>query len=400
MSLNRALDGVRVLDFSQVGAGPVCGMLLGDMGADVVKVEAPGGDIGRKLGPPWQEGESVVSMSFNRNKRSIVLDLKHPQGLATARRLAAAVDVVLESFRPGVMDKLGLGYARLSESDPRLVFCSVSAYGQSGPWRDKPGVDGIIQAVSGLMSLIGDEGAPPMKVQTPAADLTTGFLATIAVLAALREREKSGRGQHLDVSLYNSALMLQQSALASYLSSNEKPERSGSAAPYSAPNEAYPTKDGWIQIAAYHDDRWRKFCEVIGDPALAARGEFATNPKRVANRALLFENISKPLREKTTAEWQELLEAADIICGPIADYDEVLRSPQLAHNGVIVEMQHPTAGTVRMPGFAVGDRNAQSRVRRPPPRIGEHAREVLTTYGFPQSEIDALIASGAVKEGP
>jgi crotonobetainyl-CoA:carnitine CoA-transferase CaiB-like acyl-CoA transferase len=375
-------------------------MLLGDMGADVVKVEAPGGDIGRKLGPPWQEGESVVSMSFNRNKRSIVLDLKHPQGLATARRLAAAVDVVLESFRPGVMDKLGLGYARLSESHPRLVFCSVSAYGQSGPWRDKPGVDGIIQAVSGLMSLIGDEGAPPMKVQTPAADLTTGFLATIAVLAALREREKSGRGQHLDVSLYNSALMLQQSALASYLSSNEKPARSGSAAPYSAPNEAYPTKDGWIQIAAYHDDRWRKFCELIGDPALAAREEFATNPKRVANRALLFENISKRLREKTTAEWQELLEAADILCGPIADYDEVLRSPQLAHNGVIVEMQHPTAGTVRMPGFAVGDRNAQSRVRRPPPRIGEHAREVLTAYGFPQSEIDALIASGAVKEGP
>jgi crotonobetainyl-CoA:carnitine CoA-transferase CaiB-like acyl-CoA transferase len=370
------------------------------MGADVVKVEAPGGDIGRKLGPPWQEGESVVSMSFNRNKRSIVLDLKHPQGLATARRLAAAVDVVLESFRPGVMDKLGLGYARLSESDPRLVFCSVSAYGQSGPWRDKPGVDGIIQAVSGLMSLIGEEGAPPMKVQTPAADLTTGFLATIAVLAALREREKSGRGQHLDVSLYNSALMLQQSALASYLSSNEKPERSGSAAPYSAPNEAYPTKDGWIQIAAYHDDRWRKFCDVIGDPALAAREEFATNPKRVANHALLFENISKRLREKTTAEWQELLEAADIICGPIADYDEVLRSPQLAHNGVIVEMQHATAGTVRMPGFAVGDRNAQSRVRRPPPRIGQHAREVLAAYGFPQSEIDALIASGAVKEGP
>jgi crotonobetainyl-CoA:carnitine CoA-transferase CaiB-like acyl-CoA transferase len=400
MSLNRALEGLRVLDFSQVGAGPACGMLLGDLGADVVKVEAPGGDIGRKLGPPWQEGESVVSMSFNRNKRSIVLDLKKPDGVATARRFASRADVVLESFRPGVMDKLGLGYARLSEDHPRLVFCSVSAYGQSGPWRDKPGVDGIIQAVSGLMSLIGEEGARPMKVQTPAADVTTGFLATIAVLAALRERDRSGRGQHLDVSLYNSALMLQQSALASYLSERQKPQRSGSAAPYSAPNEAYPTKDGWIQIGAYHEDRWRKFCEVIGDPALASREAFAINPKRVANRTQLFENISHRLADKTTAEWQVLLEAADIICAPIADYDEVVRSPQLTHNGVIVEMQHPTAGTVRMPGFAVGDREAQSRVHRPPPRIGEHAREVLAEHGFPPSEIDSLIASGAVKEGP
>ena len=400
MSLNRALEGLRVLDFSQVGAGPACGMLLSDMGADVVKIEAPGGDIGRKLGPPWQQGESVVSMSFNRNKRSIVLDLKKPEAVAAARRLAAAADVVLESFRPGVMEKLGLGYARLSEDHARLVFCSVSAYGQSGPWRDKPGVDGIIQAVSGLMSLIGEEGAPPMKVQTPAADITTGFLATIAVLAALRERERTGRGQHLDVSLYNSALMLQQSALASYLCDGEKPQRSGSAAPYSAPNEAYPTKDGWIQIGAYHEDRWRRFCEVIGDPALAARDEFATNPKRVANRVRLADVVAQRLSKKTTAEWQALLEAADILCAPIADYDEVMRSPQLAHNGVIVEMQHPSAGKVRMPGFAVGDREAQSRVRRPPPRIGEHAREVLAEFGFPQTEVDALIASGAVKEGP
>ena len=400
MSLNRALEGVRVLDFSQVGAGPACGMLLGDMGAEMVKVEAPGGDIGRKLGPPWQNGESVVSMSFNRNKRSIVLDLKNPDGAATARRLAAAADVVLESFRPGVMDKLGLGYARLSQAQPRLVFCSVSAYGQSGPWRDKPGVDGIIQAVSGLMSLIGDAGAPPMKVQTPAADITTAFLATVAVLGALRERDRtdgSGRGQHLDVSLYNSALMLQQSALASYLSSGEKPERSGSAAPYSAPNEAYPTKDGWIQLAAYHEDRWKKLCEVL---RLEAREEFSTNPKRVSNRKKLNHAITECLSTRTTSEWIALLEAADIICGPIADYDEVLRSPQLAHNGVIVEMQHPSAGTVRMPGLALGDRDAQSRVRRPPPRIGEHAREVLAEHGFSQQEIDALIASGAAREGP
>ena len=397
-TLNGALGGVTVLDFSQVGAGPTCGMLLGDLGADVIKVEAPGGDIGRKLGPPWQNGESVVSMSFNRNKRSIAIDLKNPAGPALVRRMATAADVVLESFRPGVMDRLGIGYAALREINPRLVFCSVSAYGQTGPWRDKPGVDGIIQAVSGLMSNIGDADSPPMKVLVPAADLTTGFLATSAVLAALRVRDTTGEGQFLDVSLYNSAVMLQQSAVASYLSSGEKPARTGTAAPYSAPNEAYPTKDGWIMIAAYHDDRWQAFCRVIGDPELAADPRFDSIPQRVANRGQLMTELTRRLATRGSQEWQELFEAADIICGPIADYDMLLASPQLAHNGVIVEMRNVDAGTVRMPGAAFGDRDAQSRVRRGPPAIGEHSREVLAELGLAPQEIDALLASGAVKQ--
>ena len=395
-SLNEALSGIRVLDFAQVGAGPTCGMLLGDLGADVIKIEAPGGDIGRRLGPPWQAGESVVSMSFNRNKRSLAIDLKNPRGLSIVERMAAQADVVLESFRPGVMEKLGIGYAALSLKCPRIVYCSVSAYGQSGPWRDKPGVDGIVQAVSGLMSQVGSEGAPPMKVQIPAADMVTGFLAATAILAALRVRDTTGRGQQLDVSMYNSALMLQQSAIASYLSSGELPVRSGSAAPYAAPNEAYPTKDGWIMVAAYHEDRWKAFCRVIGDPALATRAEFATNPQRVANRTSLAREVALRLAAKTSAEWQALLEQADVICGPIAEYDEVLASPQLVHNGAIVQMQHPKAGVVRMPGAAFGDRDAQSRVHHPPPMIGEHSREVLAMFGFDAAEIDALVASGAV----
>ena len=399
-SINAALNGIRVLDFSQVGAGPECAMLLGDLGAEVVKIESPGGDIGRKLGPPWQAGESVVSMSFNRNKRSLALDLKNPAGAGIVRRMAGRADVVVESFRPGVMDKLGIGYAALSALTPGLVFCSVSAYGQTGPWRDKPGVDGIVQAVSGLMSQVGNPESPPMKVQIPAADVVTGFLSTTAVLAALRVRDmpgpNQGRGQHLDMSLYNSALMLQQSSLASFLSSGEIPPKAGSAAPYSAPNEAYPTKDGWIMIAAYHDDRWRAFCEVLGDPTMAGRPEFSDIPLRVANRDLLMKEVSQRLSTRTTAEWQSRLESADIICGPIADYQEVLASPQLAHNGVIVEMQHPKAGKVRMPGATLGDRDAQSRVRFPPPMIGEHSREILTGFGFSSEEIDIHIASGAV----
>ena len=396
MSLNQALAGIRVLDFSQIGAGPTCGMLLGDMGADVVKIEAPGGDLGRKLGPPWQSGESVIFMCFNRNKRSIAIDLKKPQGPAIVARMAAQSDVVLESFRPGVMDKLGIGYAAIAAKTPGIIFCSVSAYGQDGPWRDKPGVDGMLQAVSGLMSIIGGECAPPAKVQVPAVDLTTGFLATTAVLAALRERERSGHGQHLDVSMYNSAMMLQQSGIASYLSSGEKPARIGSAAPYSAPNEAYPTADGWIMIAAYHDDRWKALCEVLGDPGLATHPDFSSNPARVANRNKLAALLGRHLAAKTTGEWQVAMEARDIICGPIAEYDAVMASPQLKHNGVIVEMEHPTAGKVRMPGMALGDRDAQSRVHLPPPMLGEHSRGLLEQFGFDADEIGGLLSTGAV----
>jgi crotonobetainyl-CoA:carnitine CoA-transferase CaiB-like acyl-CoA transferase len=396
MSLNDALRGLRVLDFAQVGAGPLCSMQLGDLGADVIKIEPPAGDLGRKLGPPWQNGESVVSMSFNRNKRSLVIDMKKPEGPALVKRMAARADIALESFRPGVMDKLGIGYAVLAEHNPRIVFCSLSAYGQSGPWRDKPGVDGIVQAVSGLMSNIGEENSPPMKVLVPAVDMVTGFLATTAILAALRTRDATGRGQHLDMSLYNSSVMLQQSAVASYLSSGELPARTGTAAPYSAPNEAYPTKDGWIMVAAYHEERWLAFCGVLGDPALAVHPEFATNSKRVANRPKLAAEVGKRLAAKTSAEWQGLLEAADIICGPIADYATLLASPQLAHNGVIVETSNTVAGTLRMPGLAMGDRDAQSRVRRGPPAIGEHSREILTEFGLTDAQIEALLSSGAV----
>ena len=395
-SINKALEGVRVLDFTQIGAGPLAGMQMGDMGAEVIKIEAPTGDIGRKLGPPWQNGESVVSMCFNRNKRSLIVDLKKAEGAALIKQLAASSHVVLESFRPGVMARLGIGYEALRAVNPQIVFASVSAYGQTGPWRDKPGVDGIVQAVSGLMSNIGDENSPPMKVLVPAVDMVTGFLTTSTVMAALRVVEATGLGQHLDMSLYNSAIMFQQSAIASYLSSGEKPIRIGTAAPYSAPNEAYPTKDGWIMIAAYHDDRWPALCKLLNKPELAIHPEFSTIPLRVANRKKLMTELTVLLASKTSAQWQELMEAQDIICGPIADYDMVMGSPQLKHNGLIVDTPNSIAGNVKMPGLAVGDRDAQSRVRYGPPTLGEHSCEVLAEYGLSQSQIDTLLASGAV----
>ena len=395
-SINKALEGVRVLDFTQIGAGPLAGMQMGDMGAEVIKIEAPSGDIGRKLGPPWQNGESVVSMCFNRNKRSLIVDLKKAEGAALIKQLAASSHVVLESFRPGVMARLGIGFEALRAVNPKIVFASVSAYGQTGPWRDKPGVDGIVQAVSGLMSNIGDENSPPMKVLVPAVDMVTGFLTTSTVMAALRVVQATGLGQHLDMSLYNSAIMFQQSAVASYLSSGEKPIRIGTAAPYSAPNEAYPTKDGWIMIAAYHDDRWPALCKLLNKPELATHPEFSTIPLRVANRKKLMTELTVLLASKTSAQWQELMEAQDIICGPIADYDMVMDSPQLKHNGLIVDTPNSVAGNVKMPGLAVGDRDAQSRVRYGPPTLGEHSCEVLAEYGFSQLQIDTLLASGVV----
>ena len=395
-SINKALEGVRVLDFTQIGAGPLAGMQMGDMGAEVIKIEAPTGDIGRKLGPPWQNGESVVSMCFNRNKRSLIVDLKIAEGAALIKQLATSSHVVLESFRPGVMARLGIGFEALRAVNPQIVFASVSAYGQTGPWRDKPGVDGIVQAVSGLMSNIGDENSPPMKVLVPAVDMVTGFLTTSTVMAALRVVQATGLGQHLDMSLYNSAIMFQQSAVASYLSSGEKPIRIGTAAPYSAPNEAYPTKDGWIMIAAYHDDRWPALCKLLNKPELAIHPEFSTIPLRVANRKKLMTALTALLASKTSAQWQELMEAQDIICGPIADYDMVMDSPQLKHNGLIVDTPNSVAGNVKMPGLAVGDRDAQSRVRYGPPTLGEHSCEVLAEYGFSQSQIDTLLSSGVV----
>ena len=397
--LGTAFSGVRVLDFSQIGAGPLCGMLMGDMGAEVIKIEALSGDLGRRLGPPWLNGESVIAMSFNRNKRGLAIDLKKPAALAAVRHMAARADVLIESFRPGVMARLGLGYEALAAVRPALVYCSVSAYGQTSPWRDRAGVDGIVQAISGLMSNIGIEGAPPCKVQVPAVDMTTGFLAALSVSAALRTAGQTGHGEHLDVSMYNASMLLQSPALATYFASGEKPARIGSAAPYAAPNEALPTRDGWIMLAAYQEDRWKSLCELIGQPGLATDPAFANLAARVKNRPRMVEILSAAFRGKTTGEWLPLLEARDILCAPIADYDEVTSTDQFAASGVAVEIDHPVAGRVRLPGFAIGDLDAQSRQRRPPPVLGQHSVEVLGEYGVPRDAIDRLVADGAVIQG-
>ncbi|KWT91900.1 MULTISPECIES: CoA transferase [unclassified Variovorax] len=396
-TLRHALDGLTVVDFTQIGAGPTCTMLLADMGARVVKVESPEGELGRSLGPGWIGEDAALYHGFNRNKLGVSLDLKTQGGVAVARRLVAGADIVVESMRPGVMSRLGLGFDTFAGEHPGLIYCSISAYGQTGPYAQRAGVDGIVQADSGLMSLIGLEGAEPCKVQAPIVDVMTGYVAVMAVLAKLAQRARDGQGGQLDVSLLNAALALQQSSITSFLADAQLPVRVGSAAPYSAPNQAFETRDGWLMIAAYMPERWTKLCALLGLPGLATDPRFATSPLRVANRLAMVEILTGVLKTRTTGEWLPLLRAADILCARVASYEDLARHPQLGVNGMLAQVEHPVHGTIRMPGFPVDSAQANAQPHRPAPSCGEHTRQVLRESGFDDAEIGSLLRAGAIR---
>jgi crotonobetainyl-CoA:carnitine CoA-transferase CaiB-like acyl-CoA transferase len=376
--LANALQGLTVLDFTQVAAGPTCTMMLADMGAEVIKVEPPSGDLARQL-EPIVAGESAGFMALNRNKRSIVLDLKNPQHVAHARALTQRCDVLVESFRPGVMDRLGLGAESLRAEHTALIYCSVSAYGEDGPNRDLPGVDGVLQAVTGLMSVTGMPSSGPCKMQTPVVDMVTGYLAAISILGALQARHQSGEGQTLSVSMFSSALALQQLAFSAYLASGEVPAPVGSAAPYAAPNEALRCQDGWIMLAAYHPKRWQALCEVIGAPHLLQDPRFSSNASRLAHRVALVAALEERLVLRPRAYWLEALARVDIICGPIQDYAEVVASSHVSHQALIERVDHPVAGPVFMPRSVLAAAGEHPHAHRPPPTLGQHTQEVLVS---------------------
>jgi crotonobetainyl-CoA:carnitine CoA-transferase CaiB-like acyl-CoA transferase len=395
--LRHALDGLTVIDFTQIGAGPTCTMLLADMGARVIKVEPPEGELGRSLGPAWIGDDSALFHAFNRNKLGLCLDLKPPQGLQVAKRLVAQADVLVESMRPGVMDRLGLGFEQLRAEHPGLIYCSVSAYGQTGPYAGHAGVDGILQADSGLMSLIGSPGSEPAKVQAPVVDVVAGYLACVGVLAKLAQRERDGLGGQLDVNLMNAALALQQPSLTSYFASGDLPERIGSAAPYSAPNEAFQTADGWIMVAAYIGDRWDRLCTALNLPHLVADERFATSAQRVANRVAMCKALNEPIRTRGTEHWLVVFRAADILCAPVATYADVERHPQVATGGMIAQLPHPTLGTIRTPGFPINSVESNAVPHAPAPSCGQHTHEVLAQCGFGDGDIAQLIADRVVR---
>ena len=395
--LRNALEGIRVLDFSQIAAGPVCSMLLADMGAQVIKVEPPGGDLGRSLGPGWVGADSAFFHALNRNKQGICLDLKSEEGMAVARRLAAQADVLIESMRPGVVERLGLGYDQLRGAHSRLVYCSISAYGQQGPYSQRPGVDGILQADTGLMSIIGVPGAEPCKVQAPVVDVITGHIACTGILAKLMQRARDGKGGHLDVNLMNCAISLQLPSIASYLSDGALPVRMGSAAPYSAPNEAFETQDGWVMVAAYIGDRWERLCRVLDLPELIDDERFASSRQRTANRPVLRQELGEAFRRHSTAHWLQVLLAEDILCAKVASYEDLMAHPQLHVNGTLTSVEVPGHGPLRMPGFPINSLEENALPHTAAPTLGQHTREVLRACAVKDEEIDALMASGAAR---
>ncbi|MEJ8849376.1 CoA transferase [Variovorax rhizosphaerae] len=395
--MRNALDGLTVIDFTQIGAGPSCTMLLADMGARVIKVESPAGDIGRTLGPGWVGEDAALYHGFNRNKLGMALDFKKPEGLDIARRLIATADIVVESMRPGVMQRAGLAHAQLEAQHPSLIYCSISAYGQQGPYSQRAGVDGVLQADSGLMSLIGTPGGEPCKVQAPIVDVTTGYLACIGILAKLQQRSRDGRGGHLDVSLLNSALALQQSSLTSYFADGEPPVPSGSAAPYSAPNQAFETKDGWLMVAAYSAERWASLCSVLDLRHLEKDPRFATSPLRVANRAAMTHELTVAFMRRSADEWIAPLQSADILCAKVARYADIAAHPQVAANAMLPAVDVPGFGTLRMPGFPINSASANTAGFTPAPACGQDSALLLRELGLKDDEIEELIQSGAVR---
>ncbi len=394
----KALSGIKVLDFSQGAAGPYASMTLGDFGAEIIKVEPPSGDWSRTLGPPFIEGESVTYLSLNRNKRSIVIDLKHPEGRDIALKMARNVDVIIESFRPGVLDKMGLGYNKISSINPKVIYCSISGFGQNGPWKNKPGVDGIIQAVSGFMSVTGTEGMSPIKAGTLIADMMGGTLASNGILLSLIAREKTGRGQKVDQSLFDAMLATQLVGLCSYLASGELPSRLGSEAPYAVPNGAFPTKDGYIMIAANLESKWTSLCKLLNKIEWLEDLRFSSNKNRVENRKLLIPLLEEVLATKNTHEWIKLLENYDIICSPITNYEDLVSLQQVKQNEMITEMEHPYVGSFKIIGIPQKLSSTPGKQEKHPPMLGQHSEEILQEFGYNRSYIeDVLDTRGVVQ---
>lgn len=399
------LEGLRVLDLTRALAGPYCTMMLGDLGADVIKVEQPGrGDESRGWGPPFvgqpygpYPGESAYFLAANRNKRSITVNLKAAAGQEIIRRLAARSDVLVENFRTGTLEGMGLGYDHLHALNPRLVYCSISGYGRTGPYADRPGYDFVIQAEGGLMGITGPEEGPPYRLGIPIVDITAGMFAATAVLAALHARDRTGEGQLVDLALLDTAAALLTNVASNYLVGGEAPRRLGNAHPNITPYEAFPARDRWFALAVANERQWATLCQVIGRPELRGAPRFADNRARVANRAALRKVLEAVFQTRDAAEWLAMFEKAGLPCGPINTIPDVFAHPQAEARGMVLTAEHPTAGTVRFAGFPYKLSGTPAAVRHPPPRLGEHTEEVLVELlGYSAGEVAGLRERGDV----
>ncbi len=389
------LAGCRVIELAHIMAGPVAGMMLADMGADVVKVEKPGGDDTRRMVPPTIAGESAAFMMMNRNKRGIVLNLKQDGAREVLRRLLETADVVIENYRRGTMEKLGLGYETLREINPAIIYCEISGFGRTGPYRDRGGFDLIAQGMSGLMSITGEgPGRPPVKVGAPVTDITAGILGAMAVSAAYAHRLQTGQGQKIDTSLFEAGIThtYWQSAIA--MATGISPGAMGSAHPLNAPYQAFETRDGWINVGAANQSNWERLVDIAGAPALKDDARFLTNADRMANLDDLSDVLGVVFRKHSTREWLSRLEAGGVPAGPILSVGDMHDDPQALARDMVVEVEHPVAGSVRTIGQPVKFSETPGGVHRAAPRLGQHTVEVLREAGYADTDIESLVRQG------
>ena len=371
------LNGIRVLDLSRVLAGPYCTMVLGDLGADVIKVESPEGDETRGWGPPFAAGESAYYLCVNRNKRSIVVDFKTDEGRRIIHELVKRSDVLVENFRPGTLARYSLDFESASGINPNLIYCSITGFGQTGPLRDKPGYDFMIQAMGGLMSITGEPDGEPMKVGVAVADLFAGQNAVIAILAALHARGQTGKGQHLDLSLFDSQVGMLANVASNYLMSGNLPKRYGNAHANIVPYQSFQASEAWFVVAVGNDRQFEKLCEVIGQSELVSDERFHLNSGRVKNREELISILKPIFLTRTAGEWLSVLENAGIPCGPINTLDKVFSTPQVEAREMLVPMEHAEIGDLRLVGSPLKFSDTSVDYRIPPPRLGEHTEEIL-----------------------
>lgn len=397
LGMTKPLDGIKVLDMTRVLAGPYCTMMLGDMGADVVKVERPEGDDTRGYGPPFLNGESAYFMSINRNKRSLTLNLKHREALQVLGRLIETADVLVENFRPGTMEGFGFGYEKVQQINPRLVFCSISGFGHTGPKSELPGYDLIIQGEGGTASLTGDPNGPPYKVGTSQADIVAGMMAFQGILLALLARVQTGRGQKIDLGMLDCQVALLTYQAGIYFATGQSPTRMGNQHPTITPYETYRCQDGYINLACGNDGMWRNFCKAAGHEDWSKDERFLTNAARVQNRRALSSLIEPIMLEKSTQEWIEVLRQVGIPCGKIQSVGEVCEDPQVLARDMVVPIEHPKAGPLRVTGVPIKLSDTPGAVVLPPPLLGEHNREVLKEWlHMSASDVEQLRQGGAV----
>jgi crotonobetainyl-CoA:carnitine CoA-transferase CaiB-like acyl-CoA transferase len=392
------LAGLKVIELAHIMAGPVCGRMLADLGADVIKVERiPGGDASRGFVPPEIGGESAAFMMLNRNKRGIAVDLKTDAGREVVRRLAARADVLIENYRAGTLERLGLGYDDLRRQNRGLILCEISGFGRTGPYADIGGFDLIAQGYSGLMSITGEgPGRPPVKCGPPLTDITAGILGALGVLAAYVHRQATGEGQRVDTSLFEAGITQTywQSAIA--LATGSSPGPLGSAHPLSAPYQAFETSDGWVSVGASSEETWKRLVQVLGRPELGEDPRFRTNADRMHHLPELVALLAPAFRQRSTADWVTTLERAGVPAGPVLAIQEMLEHPQTAARGMVTEVQHSRLGAVKTVGFPVRLTATPAEVRRGAPVLGEHTRQVLTELGYDESDVGRLVQSGAV----